>query len=127
MNAGTFDIGALPHRIVDRGEWRQARLQLLQREKEMTHLQDALARERRELPWVRVDTPYVFDTVDGPRSLAELFGERSQLMVQHFMFAPGWEQGCKSCSFMADHNDGALVHLAQRDLAFVAVARAPLA
>lgn len=69
----------------------------------------------------------MFDTLDGPRSLAELFGERSQLMVQHFMFAPGWEQGCKSCSFMADHNDGTLAHLAQRDLAFVAIARAPLA
>jgi len=115
------------HRVVDRAQWRRAREQLLAREKALTHLQDDIARERRSLPWVRVDLPYVFDTIEGPRTLAELFGECSQLMVQHFMFAPGWEQGCKSCSFMADHHDGARQHLAQRDLALVAVARAPLA
>lgn len=126
MNAKFLDVSAQP-RIVDGDEWRHARLQLLAREKALTRLQDEISRERRALPWVRVDKPYVFDTLDGPRSLAELFGERSQLMVQHFMFAPGWEQGCKSCSFMADHNDGTLAHLAQRDLAFVAIARAPLA
>ncbi|HVJ37436.1 MAG TPA: thioredoxin family protein [Stenotrophomonas sp.] len=125
MNANVVDIRPPPH-IVDRDAWLRARMQLLAREKALTRLQDEVSQARRGLPWVRVDTPYLFDTLDGPRSLAELFGECSQLMVQHFMFAPGWEQGCKSCSFMADHNDGALAHLAQRDLAFVAIARAPL-
>jgi len=127
MDSNAFESAATRQRVVDRDEWRQARRQLLTREKALTHLQDEISRERRALPWVRVDQPYVFDTIEGPRTLAELFGDCSQLMVQHFMFAPGWEQGCKSCSFMADHNDGALLHLAQRDLAFVAVARAPLA
>ena len=123
MNALAHDTPTL----VSRDAWRDARLTLLAREKELTRLQDQVARERRALPWVRVDTPYTFDTPQGTRSLAELFDGRRQLMVQHFMFAPGWAQGCKSCSFMADHTDGALAHLAQRDLAFVAVARAPLA
>ena len=113
--------------LVSRDAWRAARLALLAREKELTRLQDQIARERRALPWVRVDTPYTFDTPQGTRSLTELFDGRRQLMVQHFMFAPGWEQGCKSCSFMADHHAGALLHLAQRDLTLVAVSRAPLA
>ncbi|HYG07946.1 MAG TPA: thioredoxin family protein [Stenotrophomonas sp.] len=126
MNAIPFEAPS-PLVVADRNEWRRARLQLLAREKALTRLQDEIARERRALPWVRVEQPYLFDTVDGPQSLAEQFGKRSQLIVQHFMFAPGWEQGCKSCSFMADHHDGALLHLAQRDVAFVAVARAPLA
>ena len=113
--------------LVSRDAWRAARLTLLAREKELTRLHDQVARERRALPWVRVDTPYTFDTPHGTRTLAELFDGRRQLMVQHFMFAPGWEQGCKSCSFMADHHAGALLHLAQRDLTLVAVSRAPLA
>lgn len=113
--------------IVTRDAWRTARLALLTREKELTRLHDQIARERRSLPWVHVDTPYTFDTPQGTRTLAALFDGRRQLMVQHFMFAPGWEQGCKSCSFMADHHAGALVHLAQRDLTLVAVSRAPLA
>lgn len=115
------------HPVVTRDRWVAERRALLAREKEMTRLRDTIARERRALPWVRIDTPYVFDTPDGPRTLAELFGGRRQLVVQHFMFAPGWEQGCKSCSFMADHVGGALAHLAQRDVSFVAVSRAPLA
>jgi len=126
MNAAVTGPVAGAQRIVDRGQWRQARLELLAREKALTRLHDELARQRRALPWVRVDTRYVFDTTEGPRSLADLFGDHSQLMVQHFMFAPGWAQGCRSCSFMADHTDGALAHLARRDLAFVAIARAPL-
>jgi predicted dithiol-disulfide oxidoreductase (DUF899 family) len=79
------------------------------------------------MPWERVEKNYVFDTLEGQRTLAELFEGRRQLLVQHFMFAPGWEQGCKSCSYMADHNDGANVHLAQRDVTLLAVSRAPLA
>ena len=90
-------------------------------------LRDEIARERRALPWERVAKDYVFDTPEGPRSLAELFDGRRQLVVQHFMFGPGWEQGCPSCSFMADHTDGMMVHLAHRDVTFVAVSRAPLA
>ena len=115
------------HTTVSRTQWLAERERLLVREKEVLRLQDELARERRALPWVRVDKRYVFDTPEGPQSLAELFGGRSQLLVQHFMFGPGWEQGCPSCSYMADHSDGMTAHLAQRDIAFVAVSRAPLA
>ena len=114
-------------RIASREAWTRQRLELLEREKALSRLQDQVARERRALPWVRVDTRYVFDTLDGPRTLAELFGGRSQLLVQHFMLGPGWEEGCRSCSFMADHIDGIAVHLAHRDIAHVAVSRAPLA
>jgi predicted dithiol-disulfide oxidoreductase (DUF899 family) len=113
-------------RIADRNAWLKARLDLLDREKELTRLKDEIARERRALPWVRMDTPYVFDTPQGTRTLAELFDGRRQLMIQHFMFGPGWEQGCKSCSFMADHHAGTLPHLAQRDLTLMAVSHAPL-
>jgi predicted dithiol-disulfide oxidoreductase (DUF899 family) len=85
-----------------------------------------MARERRALPWVRIDKNYIFDTPEGPRTLADLFDGRRQLVVQHFMFGPGWEQGCPSCSYMADHSDGIDVHLAHRDVTLVAVSRAPL-
>ena len=115
------------HRIVSRQQWLAERKALLGREKELTHLGDQIARERRALPWVRMDKDYVFDTPQGRRSLADLFDGHRQLLVQHFMLAPGWEQGCKSCSYMADHTDPTLVHLAQRDTAFVAVSLAPLA
>ena len=118
---------AAEHPVVSREQWRAARMALLAREKQLTRLQDEIARERRALPWVRVERDYVFDTLEGPRTLGELFDGRSQLLVQHFMFAPGWAQGCKSCSFMADHNDGANLHLAQRDVTLIAVSRAPLA
>jgi predicted dithiol-disulfide oxidoreductase (DUF899 family) len=127
MNAAIANIEAGERPVVSREQWLAARKTLLLREKELTRLQDQIARERRSLPWVRVDKDYVFDTLDGPRRLAELFDGRSQLLVQHFMFAPGWEQGCKSCSYMADHNDGANLHLAQRDVTLLAVSRAPLA
>jgi len=114
------------HRIVSRDEWIAERKALLAREKELTRLRDRIAAERRALPWVRIDKNYLFEAPEGRRTLADLFDGRRQLLVQHFMFAPGWEQGCPSCSFMADHNDGMNVHLAHRDVTLVAVSRAPL-
>jgi len=113
--------------VATREEWLSARKALLEREKELTRLGDAVALERRALPWVRLEKTYLFDTPDGRRSLADLFDGHHQLVMQHFMLPPGWEQGCKSCSYMADHTDPTLVHLAQRDTAFVAMSRAPLA
>jgi predicted dithiol-disulfide oxidoreductase (DUF899 family) len=114
------------HTIGTRKDWLKARLELLQAEKELTRQGDALAAKRQALPWVKVDKDYAFDTLAGQRSLAELFGGRRQLLVQHFMLGPDWQQGCPSCSFMADHTDGMTVHLAHRDVTFVAVSRAPL-
>lgn len=114
------------HAIVSREEWLAARRAHLAREKEFTRLRDRLSAERRALPWVKVDKPYVFDGPTGKVTLAELFGGRRQLMVYHFMFGPGWEEGCPSCSFLADHIDGATVHLAHRDVTLLAVSRAPL-
>jgi len=114
-------------KVVSREAWLKARRELLAAEKEFTRQRDALTRRRMAMPWERVDKNYVFDAPEGPRTLAELFDGRRQLLVQHFMFAPGWEQGCKSCSYMADHSDGMTVHLAHRDVTFVAVSRAPLA
>ena len=114
------------HRVVAHEPWLAARRALLARERELTHLRDAIARERRALPWERVDKAYAFDTPAGRRTLAELFEGRRQLVVQHIIFAPGWTQGCKSCSFMADHLDGTLPHLAQRDVTLVVVSRATL-
>jgi predicted dithiol-disulfide oxidoreductase (DUF899 family) len=114
------------HAIVSREEWRAARKTHLAREKEFTRLRDQLSAERRALPWVRVDKAYVFEGPEGKVTLAELFDGRRQLIVYHFMFGPGWEQGCPSCSFLADHIDGAAVHLAQRDVTLLAVSRAPL-
>lgn len=107
-------------------DWLTARRALLAREKELTALRDDVARQRRELPWVPLEQQYVFDTEDGPRSLAELFDGASQLIVYHFMFGPDWDEGCPSCSFWIDAFDGVLVHLAHRDIAFAAVSRAPL-
>lgn len=115
------------HRIVSRDEWVAERKALLTHEKELTRLRDQVARERRALSWVRIEKDYAFETREGRRTLAELFDGRRQLLVQHFMFAPGWEQGCPSCSFMADHTDGMNVHLEHRDVTLVAVSRAPLA
>src|SRR3954467_9878240 len=115
------------HPVVSDARWTDERIRLLAREKELTRLHDQVASERRALPWRRVAKDYVFDTPEGKRSLAELFGERRQLLVQHFMFGPGWEQGCPSCSVMADHTDGMTIHLAHRDIAWVAISRAPLA
>lgn len=114
------------HAIVSREEWSAARKAHLAREKEFTRLRDQLSAERRALPWVRVDKAYVFEGPEGKVTLSELFDGRRQLIVYHFMFGPGWEQGCPSCSFLADHIDGAAVHLAQRDVTLLAVSRAPL-
>jgi predicted dithiol-disulfide oxidoreductase (DUF899 family) len=115
------------NRIVSRDEWLAARKQHLRREKDLTRLRDELCRERRELPWVRVEKPYVFDGPDGKETLAELFGGRSQLIIYHFMFGPGWKEGCVGCSFLVDHLGGPLEHLPQRDVSLVVVSRAPLA
>ena len=115
------------HAIATRERWLEARRDLLAAEKDLTRRSDQVAQLRRQLPWVRVDKTYVFDGRDGRRSLADLFDGRRQLIVQHFMLTPGAEQGCPSCSYMADHTDGMTVHLAHRDVTFVAISRAPLA
>jgi predicted dithiol-disulfide oxidoreductase (DUF899 family) len=114
------------HRTVSRNEWLEARRDLLAAEKDLTRRADQVAQLRRQLPWVKIDEPYVFTGIDGRVALAELFEDRHQLLVQHFMLAPGWEQGCPSCSYMADHTDGMTLHLAHRDVTFVAVSRAPI-
>jgi predicted dithiol-disulfide oxidoreductase (DUF899 family) len=115
-----------PHKIVSHDEWLAARKAHLADEKAFTRARDALSRKRRELPWEKVDKTYVFDEPNGKESLADLFAGKSQLIIYHFMLGPGWEEGCKSCSLLADHFDGAAIHLAQRDVAFVVVSRAPL-
>lgn len=122
----TAETSTLNHPVVSRDKWLAERKTLLAQEKELTRLRDRIASERRALPWVHVEKNYVFDTPEGKRSLADLFEGRRQLMVQHFMFGPGWEQGCPSCSFMADHTDGMKIHLEHRDISFVAVSRATL-
>lgn len=114
------------HPIVSREEWLDARRRHLAREKEFTRQRDELSRERRELPWVRVDKEYVFDAPGGKESLADLFGNCSQLIVYHFMYGPDWDEGCPSCSFWADNFNGIDIHLRHRDISLVAIARAPL-
>jgi predicted dithiol-disulfide oxidoreductase (DUF899 family) len=114
-------------KTVSRSEWLTARKALLETEKAFSKQRDALSAARRALPRVRIDKPYAFELPDGRVSLRELFGDKKQLIVYHFMFDPSWEAGCKSCSFLADHFDPAVVHLAARDTAFVATSRAPLA
>ena len=116
-----------PHQIVSREEWIAARKAHLDHEKEFTKARDRLSEERRALPWVKVDKAYLFDGPAGKVTLADLFKGRSQLVVQHFMFAPDWNEGCKSCSFWADGFERIIPHLAARDTALVAVSRAPLA
>jgi len=117
----------LEHSIVSQEKWLQRRKELLSKEKELTRLRDRLNAERRELPWVRVEKNYLFDAPGGKVSLKELFAGRSQLVIYHFMFGPDWNEGCPSCSFVSDHIDGALPHLAARDATMVMVSRAPLA
>lgn len=108
-------------------EWLALRRELLRDEKEFTRMEDAINKRRRSLPWVKVEKNYTFETTTGRASLGDLFDGRSQLIVQHFMFGPGWEEGCKSCSFMMDHFAPTVVHLAARDISFAAVSHAPLA
>lgn len=117
----------MEHRIVSREEWLAARKVHLAHEKEFTRRRDALSAERRELPWVKVEKDYAFQGWDGPLSLADLFAGKSQLIVYHFMFGPGWTEGCPGCSFLADHFDGANLHLRHHDVSLVAVSRAPYA
>jgi predicted dithiol-disulfide oxidoreductase (DUF899 family) len=114
------------HRTATREEWRAARLELLEQEKELTRRSDELSRQRLELPRVRIDKDYLLDTADGPKTLADLFDGRSQLIVYHFMFGPDWDEGCPSCSLTADGFDGSRVHLNQRDVTFTCVSRASL-
>ena len=113
-------------RIATPADWLAARKALLKKEKELTHLRDALAAERQALPWVRVEKNYLFDTPTGKKSLADLFDGRSQLAIYHFMFGSDWAEGCPSCSMVGDGIDGALPHLLQRDVTFSAISRAPL-
>jgi predicted dithiol-disulfide oxidoreductase (DUF899 family) len=112
------------HAVVTEKEWIAARKDLLRKEKEFTRQRDELSRLRRELPWVKVTQNYIFDGPNGKESLADLFGGKSQLIIYHFMFGPGWQEGCPSCSMLADHVNGILTHMAQRDARFVAVSRA---
>ncbi len=117
-----------PHQqVVSREEWLKERARHLEAEKELSRRRDELSRQRRELPWERVDKDYVFEGPDGPETLSELFAGRSQLIIYHFMLGPNWEEGCKCCSFLADHFDAAQIHLAHRDVSFAAVSRAPVA
>ena len=117
---------SLQHRIVSQDEWLAAHLAHLQKEKALTRQRDQLSAERRRLPWVAVSQPYVFDAPEGRRTLADLFGGCSQLVIYHFMYGPKWEEGCPSCSMAAEHLDANVVHLAQRDVALAVVSRAML-
>jgi len=114
-------------KVVSQEEWLAARKELLSKEKDLTRQRDALAEERRKLPWVKVEKNYVFDTASGKKTLADLFGGKSQLVIYHFMLGPDWEQGCPSCSLLGDHLDGIGIHLAQRDVNLMMVSRAPFA
>ena len=122
MNAKTLES----HPIVSASDWLAARRTLLREEKEFTRARERLAEKRRGMPWTKVDPNYAFETPDGRATLADLFEGRSQLIVYHFMLAPGWEEGCRGCSFVSDHFDGALPHLRARDISLTAVSRAPL-
>jgi len=115
------------HTIVSPSEWLAARKQLLAEEKQLTRQMDAVSAKRRALPWVKIEKDYRFETRKGRVSLADLFGGHSQLVIQHFMLGPGWEEGCPSCSYMADHTDAMLPHLGARDVTMLAVSSAPLA
>jgi predicted dithiol-disulfide oxidoreductase (DUF899 family) len=115
------------HPTASRDEWLAARIALLGKEKELTRLSDELARQRQQLPWVRIDKAFRFETEEGPASLAELFRGRSQLLVYHFMFGPDYKAGCPSCSAIADGFNGITVHLANHDVTLMAISRAPLA
>jgi predicted dithiol-disulfide oxidoreductase (DUF899 family) len=114
------------HKVVSKEEWLEARLAHLAAEKELTRQRDELSRQRRELPWEKVETNYVFESPYGPESLTDLFADRSQLIIYHFMLGPDWEEGCKSCSFLADHFDATRIHLAHRDVTFAVVSRTPM-
>jgi predicted dithiol-disulfide oxidoreductase (DUF899 family) len=118
--------GIKEHKVVSQKEWLAARTRLLVKEKKFSKLRDQMNQQRRDLPWVKVEKEYVFDTTQGKQSLADLFGSKSQLIVYHFMFGPGWKDGCPHCSFWADHYDSVNHHLGQRDTTLAVVSRAPL-
>src|SRR5437773_9889804 len=117
----------MPHQIVSREEWLAARLGLLKDEKELTRRSDELAQRRQELPWVRIDKEYRFETDEGSASLGDLFRGRSQLLIYHFMFGPEYTAGCPACSAIADGFNGSVVHLEHHDVELMAVSRAPVA
>lgn len=123
MSTNTIDHG---HKVVSNDEWMEAHKAFLEKEKAFTRQRDELSRERRELPWVKVEKNYVFDGPNGKETLANLFGGRSQLLIYHFMFGPGWKEGCPGCSFLSDHIDGPMAHIENRDVTLLAVSRAPL-
>ena len=112
------------HKVVSKEEWLVARKVLLAKEKEFTRLRDQLSKERRALPWVKVEKDYIFDGEKGQQNLADLFEDKSQLMIYHFMLGPDWEEGCASCSFWADNFNGIDIHLAHQDISFLAVSSA---
>jgi predicted dithiol-disulfide oxidoreductase (DUF899 family) len=119
-------IGGIENRkVVSQKEWLAARKKLLAKEKKFSKLRDELNLQRRKLPWVKVEKEYVFDGPAGRVALADLFGGKRQLIIYHFMFGPGWKDGCPHCSFWADHFDSATVHIGQRDTTFTAISRAP--
>ena len=118
--------GVKEHKVVSQKEWLAARQRLLVKEKKFSKLRDQMNQQRRDLPWVKVEKEYVFDTTQGKQTLADLFGGKSQLIVYHFMFGPGWKEGCSHCSFWADHYDSVNLHLGQRDTTLAVVSRAPL-
>src|SRR5215468_4784332 len=118
---------AMQHEVVSAEKWLAARQELLKKEKEFTLLRDQISKQRRELPWEKVEKKYVFEGPKGKQELADLFGGKSQLIVYHFMMGPGWKEGCPSCSYIADHFEGSLPHLGARDVQLVAISRAPYA
>ena len=115
------------HQVVSRAQWLAVRKKLLQKEKQYTHLRDELAQDRQQLPWVKVEKPYSFETPCGTHPLSDLFGDKSQLMVYHFMFGPDWPEGCPSCSMIGDALNGIAPHIVQRDISLMLVSSAPLA
>src|SRR5262249_44942710 len=127
MSTNSSREQTMPHKVVSQEEWLAARKAHLKNEKALTRLRDLVSAERRALPWVKVEKEYVFDTPEGKKTLAELFGNNSQLIVHHFMWRHDLDQGCESCSLEADHAEGALVHLEHHDVSYVRVSRAPLA
>ena len=114
------------HTVVGPQQWLAARKELLAKEKQCTHLHDELAELRRRLPWVKVEKPYSFETPCGTHPLSDLFGDKSQLLIYHFMFGPDWKEGCPSCSLVADHLNASAPHIRQRDVSLMLVSRAPL-
>src|SRR2546423_3604731 len=118
--------GTENRKVVSQKEWLVARKKLLAKEKKFSRLRDQLNLQRRKLPWVKIEKEYIFDAPAGKVTLGDLFGGKRQLIIYHFMFGPGWQDGCPHCSFWADHFDSVNIHIGQRDTAFAVVSRAPL-